>query len=57
MDVTYNPSAMTPSAIVNTVTDLGYEVLKWDHIETKQLAQTTRNDRTIELNVEGMVSR
>ena len=56
MDATYDPSALTPSAIVNTVTDLGYDVLKWDHIEAEQHSQATRDDRTIELNIEGMVS-
>ncbi len=57
LDVTYDPLLITPSAIVNTVSDMGYDVVKWDHIETNQLSQVTgtKDDRTVELKVEGMM--
>ena len=55
MDVTYDPSLATPSAIVNVVSDLGYDVVNWDHIEANQLSRVTKDVRTIELKVEGMM--
>ncbi|KAF8338088.1 haloacid dehalogenase-like hydrolase-domain-containing protein [Cantharellus anzutake] len=55
MDITHDPSTLTPTVISSTIRDLGYEVLSWDHIETGQSSQATKDERIVELKVQGMV--
>ncbi|KAF8338086.1 E1-E2 ATPase-domain-containing protein [Cantharellus anzutake] len=55
MDITYDPSALTPAAISSTIGDMGYEVPKWCHIETEQSSQAIKAERIVELKVEGVI--
>ncbi|KAF8338092.1 E1-E2 ATPase-domain-containing protein [Cantharellus anzutake] len=55
MDITYDPSTLTPLIISNTIGEIGYEVIKWDHIETEQSSQATKDGRSVELKVQGMM--